>query len=77
MASPFCTQGWNLKGKIASSKMSYKLVPTTATSSPSCKAVRSYIGNVRELNSGVVILDLNFSSILSQDRGLMRCKKLN
>ena len=77
MASPFCTEKWYTRGKISNSRMSYKLVPTTATSSPSCKAVKSYTGIARELNSGAIVLDLKFSSVLSQDRGLMRCKKAN
>ena len=77
MASPFCTQKWIMQGKISNNKLSYKLEPTTATSSPACKAIRTYAGKIHELNSGAVILDLKFFSVLSQDHGLMRCKKVN
>ena len=77
MASPFCTQKWRVKGKISDSKISYKLLPTTASGSASCKPIRTYTGNVYEVNSGSVFMEFNFFSTLSQDRGLMRCIKSN
>ena len=77
MASPFCTQKWRVKGKIVNNKITYKLLPTTATGSAACKPIRTYTGNAYASASGSIVMEFDYFSTLNQDRGLMRCVRPN